>query len=47
MWIFVKDNQSWTCPDSSLIEIARIQASDRKDGMKDKLGGLNIPGLNL
>jgi hypothetical protein len=37
MWIFAKDGKSWTCPDSSLIQIARIQASDREDGMKDKI----------
>jgi hypothetical protein len=37
MWVFKKDGKSWTCPDSSLIQIARIQASDRNDEMKEKI----------
>lgn len=35
MYVFTKDNKTWTCPDSSLIIIARIQASDREDAFKD------------
>lgn len=35
MWNFKKGDKSWTCPDSSLIIIARIQASDREDAFKD------------
>ena len=27
MYVFSKENKSWTCPDSSLVTIARIQAS--------------------
>jgi hypothetical protein len=34
MWIFAKDGYSWTCPDSSLIQLARIQASDRGEEEK-------------
>ena len=37
MWYFSKNKKGWTCPDSSLIAIARIQAADRKDGMKEKI----------
>lgn len=37
MWIFKKGDKSWTCPDASLITIARIQATDRDDGMKEKI----------
>ena len=35
MYVFRKNEKSWTCPDSSLITIARIQASDREDAFKD------------
>lgn len=35
MWSFAKDGKSWTCPDSSLIQIARIQASDRDAVFKE------------
>lgn len=35
MYVFSKDGKSWTCPDSSLITVARIQASDRDDAFKD------------
>lgn len=35
MWIFKKNEKSWTCPNSSLVAIARIQASDREDTFKD------------
>lgn len=28
MWVFTKNGKNWTCPDSSLIQIARIHASD-------------------
>ena len=37
VWILAKDGKSYTCPDSSLIQLARIQASDRDDGIKDKI----------
>lgn len=35
MWIFAKEGKSWTCPEASLVQIARIQASDRDDVFKD------------
>lgn len=35
MWVFAKDGKSWTCPQNSLIQIARIQASDRDDAFKE------------
>jgi hypothetical protein len=35
MYLFAKNGKSWTCPDSSLIAVARIQASDRDDAFKD------------
>lgn len=35
MYVFRKNEKSWTCPDSSLVMIARIQASDREDEFKD------------
>ena len=35
MWVFKKEDKSWTCPDSSLVTIARIQACDRDDAIKE------------
>lgn len=35
MWIFKKNEKSWSCPDASLVTIARIQATDRDDDFKD------------
>ena len=35
MWIFAKEGKSWTCPDSSLVQFARIQASDNDELIKD------------
>lgn len=35
MWIFKKGDKSWTCPDSSLVTIAHIQATDRDDAIKE------------
>ena len=37
MWVFKKNEKTWTCPDSSLVTIARIQASDRDDEIKEKI----------
>lgn len=37
MWIFKKENKSWTCPDGSLIVIAHIQATDRNDAIKESI----------
>ena len=35
MYVFTKENKNWTCPDSSLVTIAHIQATDRDDAIKE------------
>lgn len=35
MYVFSKNNKTWTCPDNSLVTIAHIQATDRDDAIKD------------
>ena len=35
MWSFKKSEKVWTCPELSLVQIARIQASDRDDAFKE------------
>lgn len=35
MYVFSKNNKTWTCPDSSLVTIAHIQATDRDDAIKE------------
>lgn len=47
MWIFAKDGKSWTCPDSSLIQIAQIQASDREDEFKSYIVNNDIAKIYL
>ena len=37
MWIFKKNEKSWTCPDESLVAIAHIQATDRDDAIKEAI----------
>lgn len=37
MYVFSKEKKSWTCPDSSLVAIARIQATDRDDAIKESI----------
>lgn len=47
MWVFKKDAKSWTCPDSGLVTIARIQATDKDDAFKECIVNNNIAKVYL